>query len=374
MLIPHTFNTEKNKPQKKLVSFRNYDIIDNLIKDTAAYNNSSESLTIEQILQDSFFKDADPNVIYYITRYLWNPHGLAQTCSSIFKFYASQPQYAPPELLELLRFCRECEQRHMSHPLINESSKESLILCLQNIIAFINSKLKPGDSYVSPDSDYETFYGLSSLQEVLEELTHDTDQSDFYISIIFSQIYEYWFVGTDPVQEDDSGLQNNKWTYYLLSQLCNIVDWPDIPAYRHQLLQIARTIKPTKLQQKIASDTPNTTTIPIFLSHKSIKVSPQTIILQDNKDSLTRVKEKGIYTMPEYTEACILTPYGVHTDVPVIFLFNGDLNIAELNAINLVKDHFQFLFPTIRNYKELCLIQILFDGRYTDSRVKWLTT
>lgn len=353
-----------NQPQKKLFTARNFDLVNNLVKDEAAFTGGTESTVIENLILSSYLNLTCDDLVYPVANILFDSaNGVATTCKAIFEGFALKPELANDTLLPLLGFVENIEARHRtiidgSEPALNQIAKYSGLFKdqLDKYDGEFYEFIGPGNTHVHIDK-----FDLMILNEMSNALSYIEDINiDGSFSTLINTVRKYWYFEGDT---DTAGMRNWTCTYRILAAICSLAKWPDYPQYRYELVQIIRKITMSDGKKGSYDSKQPSLRKQIFLKGgKSLITTDEAVVLE----SPSRLEHT-------HAEIIIHGPNSRRTLAPFIITFTDE----EQSSINEIIEKLVQEDPRARkefpNPRDAYSVPIYSEGSYNDNRVKWNT-
>ena len=352
------------QPQKKLFTAQNFELINHLIKDEAAFTGGTESTVIENIILSSYLNPVSDDLVYPVVNILFgSSNGIAATCKAIFERFAAKPELADDSLLPLLDYLEIIEIRHKtiidgSEPALNQIIKYSRLF--KDLLDKHEGKFYPftgpGNTRVHIDR-----FDYMILDEMINAPSHIEDINiDGSFSTLINTVRKYWYFEGDT---DTPGMRNWSCTYKILAAICSLAKWPDYPQYRYELVQTIRKITMSDGKKGSYDSEQPSLRKQIFLKGgKSLITTDDAVVLE----SPSRLEHT-------HAEIIIHGPNSRRTLTPFIITFTDE----EQSSINEIIEKLVQEDPRAKkefsNPRDAYSVPIYFDGSYNDNRVKWNT-
>lgn len=357
-------NKNEKPPQKKLISFQNFELIDGMIKSEAANSNTSDSFVVEKILIEHYFHSND-TIASAIASNLFKENGVVLSLRAINKIYILHPEYANNSLLNILRYALRLSQEYPVSLTINTDGVKELSYYAAKMEAAIKKVVDAEQTYQFWDADkiqlkHVDYFDLVALHDVSDAATSQRKldmENLLYLGIC--SIVDFWNFGSDS---DDTSLKNWKGTYLFLDSILNLCKWPDYPAIKFEFSQLVKEIALNKCDNGIYESSAPVLSKTVYINRKTFATTKDAIILHSEKG-----QDDGYFFN---ANRIIHGPGMPMTKKPYIILSRHE-SLDELETIveDLVKDY-PSEFP---NPHDSYIVPFLNNGVYYDNRIHWKT-
>lgn len=357
--------TDDSAPKKKLITLQNHKIIEQLVKDEGSVTGSSDSVIFENAILNRYL-NTDNDISYATINFLLQEHGIAKTCESIFNLLSASPQKADDSILGILDFIHSLELRNRTIVKADDKVLSHLAGSLKLYYEVIQRyQSVSGLSFEVPGQDAQgriTFDDMIVLKDLcrIEEDPNNINCGT-YIAILINEIKKFWYLGGD-----NGNVAMKNWThvYRILSDICSLAKWPDLPQYRHEFTTILKEIKFAKGSEELFDPQAPILEHHVWLKNKALLATKDVVILKTD-DNLAFDEFRNAYRI-------IHGPNGKITERPYIILSKNE-SAEEVEAI--VQSKIASAAPEeFIDSQDAYIVQILFNGVYYDKRLRWLTT
>lgn len=358
------FNKGESEPQKKLITFRNAELIDGMIKAEAVNQNSSESLVVEKTLTEHYLNSNDA-IASAVATNLFNENGIVLALKAITQIYITHPEYANDSLIHVLEYAaRSAQNYRVSLKTDSPGVKELAVLALdmEKIITKTVNAI-PGYQFLSADGKSSRHVDTISLTELHDVTEAATVQRKLDLeNILFfgiNSIINFWNFGGD---EHSVTLKNWKGTYLFLKQILNLSVWDDYPADKFEFSQLAKNITLDNGDKGVYTSNTPVLSQNIYLKKKCFITTEDAVIL----------RSEATKNISYYTDAyrIIHGPGMPMTKKPYIILCRNESDSELENIVEELLKKYPEEFP---DPHDSYLIQFMWNGAYYDDRIRWKT-
>ena len=359
----NTIINEKKVSQKKLVTFKNSELVNKLISIEASAQSTSDSVVVENSILEHFL-NSNTFIADYVASNITQSNGVVKTMIAINNMCIDKPELVNDSYLEILHFLKN---QIVKYEMPYEEVTPALLLLKERtdiVLDIIQETLDADPYYQYYVRDENIMRGFNKLDNIgfrdISKLDHNESVlQEKLIYLAFNDIIQFWDF-KDNLYE--STLKHSKSIYMLIDAALRICELPDFENIKYEFLLKLKKLSFETSPKKVFNEVEYKLNNRIFIKNKSFKTTEDAIILRSNPHAIDT----------EFTSAyrVINGPGSQMTRKPFIILFQDESDEDRIRILKeLIKDYPED-FPSP---EQVYYVQFLWEGEYYDKRICWIT-
>lgn len=355
---------KKVKIVKKTFSLRNSKLFSNIISDEAIVSNKSESAVIEETVFNNYVGN-NKELAFWVENILYEDEGVRRTLMSFCEHYSALPQDANDSALSLIMLMYDIEMKHRTIIKGDEKILHHFKEQLNSYIELVKKRSITNNNYfpvpiVTPEGKYIEVdsYTIILLEDIYKYIDTEPEMINggCDIAMLIRNVYDYWNLGNTSIT-----LKNWTRVWRMLADICNLANWPDLPEYRNRLLKIMKNVSFGNDSALTFDENEPILNNIIHIKNRSIRTTKDVIVIKTD-DQLDDGSFKNAGRVIHGPSTSYKTKH------PIIILYNDEKDDELIEIVRSKSPTNEFA-----NTDDIFYVQILFDGKYFDNRIKWET-
>lgn len=354
----------KEDVSKKMIALRDGDVFNGFVKAEALSTGKNESAIVEEIIIDHYSNHEIPEFKSIVAKGLSDSgNAVLYVTREILKFCLENPDRMNNSMRAMVKFICNMEISYPTEELSGEISS-SMVKWLEQLKVLFQNMRKKG-SILPNEGEYITITkssidSICDLQDLLGQDCNNSSSASWFVPVLYT-IDKFWNAGSDD--ESMPAIRNLKCIYGFLLDLCNAAHWADTYSNRNILFRLIKNIRLTENSVGIADPDKVMLNKKLALKRKELITNSETAILMagESKNST------------DYDSAMIISnALGNDLQKPLCIVLYNETDYGEVHArvSKMITEHMVDGFNDPSNF---ALIPLMFNGKYMDKRVRWLT-